>query len=72
MSNSQLYTVSDIVRRVEGRISPDAIRRAEDRGELRAVRTVGGTRLFTEREVERWIAKRQREADDAASAGDAA
>jgi excisionase family DNA binding protein len=57
-------TVSDVVRRFDGNVSADAVRRAERRGELRAVRTLGGVRLFTEYAVDRWMAKRQREAAD--------
>lgn len=56
-------TVSDVQRRAAKagvQITTDAIRAAERRGELRAVRTGSGFRLFTEADVDRFIAKRIR------------
>ncbi len=63
------FTVADAARRFG--LSPESVRDLEQRGLLKAIRTVGGYRLFQESEVERYAAlrKQRRAAAEAAAGG---
>ena len=67
-----MLTTCDVARRAN--VSTDWIRKAARRGTLRAVRAESGVFIFREADVERWIARRRREAANAvlAGSGDAA
>jgi excisionase family DNA binding protein len=53
----RFLTVNDMARRAG--VSADAVRLAENRGEINAHRTLGGMRLFTEEEANSWISRRR-------------
>ena len=60
----RLLTVNDVALR--GRVSPDAVRYWCDTGKLRSLRTEGtGQRLFEAGVVQKFLAERQREKEDA-------
>lgn len=68
-------TVSDVTRRARQQgydVAPDTIRAAERRGDLMAIRTLSGVRLFDEREADRFIARRVAALQAASERGSAA
>jgi hypothetical protein len=73
-----ILTVSETARRISERTgepcTPDAVRAQERRGQLLAMRTPSGVRLFDQNDVDRFIARRMRKAEAAiaTTAGDAA
>ena len=64
----ELLTASDVARLSEGEISPATVRSWDALGKLRAMRTMGGVRLWFRSDVERALANRRR-TKDAALAG---
>lgn len=54
---SKFLTVTDVARKLN--MMPDTVREMERQGRLKAIRTVGGVRLFQEDEVERFAQARQ-------------
>lgn len=59
-----LLTKADVARRLN--VTPQTVRNMVERGELRAIRTERGWRLFRRQDVDRLIAKRARSARPAA------
>ena len=54
----KLLTVGDVCRMLRGEMTSEGVRRAMDRGDLKCLRTVGGTRLSNAEDVARWMARR--------------
>jgi excisionase family DNA binding protein len=61
----RLYTVSEVAHKI-GR-TPETVRRLTNDGELSCARTSSGVRVFSERDVEHYLAKRERTAAAAPS-----
>ncbi len=51
-------TVGDVARALN--VGPDVVRTYERRGELNAIRTAGGVRLFSKTEVDRFVREHSR------------
>ena len=63
---SDFLHVSDVAREATlngDPLTPAGIRAAADRGDLDAIRTPGGVRIFTREAVEIFLARRRRERD---------
>jgi len=57
MPQDQWLTVADVARKLN--LMPDTVRDLERQGRLKAVRTLGGVRLFLKADVEGFIQERE-------------